>query len=537
MMANITRYDYEYLWALYLKSIGYGVQVTKKSNDDGVDVIGIKDYRRIAYQCKLYSKPVRKEAIAQVYMGKEIYKCSKAIVVTNNTFAKPAEKTAKNLSVGLLPNKTPELLIEACAQSYKEGKINPEDELLLQLPVAVQKTIMSGNKNDSENSYINISMKKLGEISDTPKKNNYNSDEDYSELFLEKGSSGKTKKVCPICGREFLERSVICPICKCELVSSGKNKTEENKTTDVSGVKSEKKKNKKFFYCCISAAVFIYVCIFFMAMYSTFEKPAHTETIPVPVSAEDLKGSNYADVIKILQDAGFKDIELIEDADLIFGLLKQEGEVGDVSINGKLNFENNEYFPKDAKIKISYHTFKPEFKSAESDTNTYQAAAETEFVGYDTLQNLFLELSYDTTMESIDNFISKNNLEFTKQKYNGTPKTITYKIAYEDDVALQRYGKTGDHVTIHFNQQDGSFLYADYFNSSTFMEALLHNYGISQFDALTPNNKYSGYYYSKTGWNDGIIIKHENGLSSQTPYHVCGSAEEALLNVMFPQGD
>lgn len=552
MMANITGYDYEYLWALYLKCKGYGVEVTKKSGDEGVDVIAIKDYRKTAYQCKLHSKPVGRNAIAQVYIGKDNYKCSKAIVVTNNTFTKPAIETAKKRSVGLLPNKTPEVLIEACSQSYKEGKINPEDELLLHLPVAVQKAIMSGNKNDSENLKINISMKKSGEISDTPKWNNYNSDEDYSELFLEKGSSGKAKKVCPVCGREFLEHSKICPICQCELISlakneSGQNKTsvvscvksekKKNKASAVSGVKSEKEKNKKFFYCCISAAVFICVCIFFMAMYSTFEKPAHTETIPVPVSAEDLKGSNYADVIKILQDAGFKDIELIEDADLIFGLLKQEGEVGDVSINGKLNFENNEYFPKDAKIKISYHTFKPEFKSAESDTNTYQAAAETEFVGYDTLQNLFLELSYDTTMESIDNFISKNNLEFTKQKYNGTPKTITYKIAYEDDVALQRYGKTGDHVTIHVNQQDGSFLYADYFNSSTFMEALLHNYGISQFDALTPNNKYSGYYYSKTGWNDGIIIKHENGLSSQTPYHVCGSAEEALLNVMFPQGD
>lgn len=61
-------------------------------------------------------------------------------------------------------------------------------------------------------------------------------------------------------------------------------------------------------------------------------------------------------------------------------------------------------------------------------------------------------------MESIDSFISENNLEFTKNKNNGTPKTITYKIAFEPRVAFQRYGNTDEHVTIHFNQQDCSFL-------------------------------------------------------------------------------
>lgn len=454
MMVDITGYDYEYLWALYLKSKGYGVEVTKKSGDEGVDVIAIKDYRKTAYQCKLHSKPVGRSAIAQVYIGKDNYKCSKAIVVTNNTFTKPAIETAKKRSVGLLPNKTPELLIEACAQSYKEGKINPEDELLLQLPVAVQKAIMSGNKNDSENSNVNISMKTSGKISDTPKKNSYNSDENYNELFREKGSSGKIKKVCPVCGREFLEHSIICPICQCELVSLAKNESGQNKTSVVSGVKSEKKKNKKFFCCCISAAVFIYVCIFFMAMYSTFEKPAHTETIPVPVSAEDLKGSNYADVIKILQDAGFKDIELIEDADLIFGLLKQEGEVGDVSINGKLNFENNENFPKDAKIKISYHTF----KSLESDTfhnvaeNGYEAEKET---GMNIITLSGHPVFFDTTKKGEQvwhDYLGKEVLlPETEYKKNKTEKTII------SATGLSTWGMRLDHIDLYlYNTDTGS---------------------------------------------------------------------------------
>lgn len=114
MMTGITGYDYEYLWALYLKCKGYAAKVTSKSGDEGADVIAIKDYTRIAYQCKLYSKQVGRKAIYEVHAGKDTYKCSKAIVVTNNTFTKPAIETAQKLSVGLLPNKTPERLIEAC---------------------------------------------------------------------------------------------------------------------------------------------------------------------------------------------------------------------------------------------------------------------------------------------------------------------------------------------------------------------------------------------------------------------------------------
>lgn len=390
MKTDITGYDYEILWALYLKCKGYGAKVTRKSGDEGVDVIAIKDYKRIAYQCKFHSKPIRREAIQQVYAGKGVYKCSKAIVVTNNTFTKPAIETAKTLSVGLLPNKTPESLIEVCVQGYKEGRINREDELLMQLPAAIQKAIVSGSKKESENTNRNAVRVKSDEaydkneipimenvypkqqIYELSKENRYNSDEGYSDLAFEIENGGKTKKVCPLCGREFLEHSVKCPICKCGLVGLEKKDIEEPTVNVVSGVKSEKKKNRKLFYCCISVAVLIYVSIFFMAIYSRFAASLHTEKIQVTVSSKDLKGCYYTDAVEVLLDAGFEDIELFEDDDLIFGLLKQEGEVGKVSINGKTSFEKYEYFPKDAKIKITYHTFKPEFKSSDTNTNNFQ---------------------------------------------------------------------------------------------------------------------------------------------------------------------
>lgn len=554
-MTGITGYDYEYLWALYLKCKGYAAKVTSKSGDEGADVIAIKDYTRIAYQCKLYSKQVGRKAIYEVHAGKDTYKCSKAIVVTNNTFTKPAIETAQKLSVGLLPNKTPERLIEACSRSYKEGTINPKDELFLQLPVAIQKAIIHGDRATSEkmnenavrdgngevcekNKIVEIpviekndDMRQKHQINEIQKRNGFSSDKSYA---VKNDKSMKTEKICPICGREFFEHSAMCPICKCRLADLGNKKiVKENKASN-NDIKTEKKKRRKRLHFCIGIAVFIYASL--LVMYSEPEESVYTEKIQVTASSKDLKGNHYADALKILQEAGFEDIDLIEDADLMFGLLKQDGEVGEVSINGKISFEKYEFFPKDAKIRITYHTFKPEFRSSEVGNDNFQEEEKEGVVEYDTLQNLFLILSYDTTMESIDSFISDNNLEFTKEEYNGTPKKYVYKIAYEPGVALQRYADSGDYVEVCFSQYDGFFLYAEYFNNSAFMDALLYNYGTHwDFRESEPNNSYSGYYYSKPGKFDGLIIEHINGSSSQTSYHPCNNAEEALLHVIVSQ--
>ena len=67
---------------------------------------------------------------------------------------------------------------------------------------------------------------------------------------------------------------------------------------------------------------------------------------------------------------------------------------------------------------------------------------------YDTLQTIFTQIDTTTSPNVIENVISSNNLAFTKQTYSGTPKQITYKIAYNDDVALQKHGISGDYLSI-----------------------------------------------------------------------------------------
>ena len=51
-------------------------------------------------------------------------------------------------------------------------------------------------------------------------------------------------------------------------------------------------------------------------------------------------------------------------------------------------------------------------------------------VEYDALQQVFLALNNDTTIEELNSLIVDNDLEYTSQDYNGTPKTTNVKLAY-----------------------------------------------------------------------------------------------------------
>jgi uncharacterized Zn finger protein (UPF0148 family) len=74
--------------------------------------------------------------------------------------------------------------------------------------------------------------------------------------------------------------------------------------------------------------------------------------------SDSLEKKNYIDVEKDLRAAGFTNIDLVKDEDLVLGWLHEEGEVESVSINGESSFVEGEWFPKDAVVRITYHTFK-----------------------------------------------------------------------------------------------------------------------------------------------------------------------------------
>ena len=77
-----------------------------------------------------------------------------------------------------------------------------------------------------------------------------------------------------------------------------------------------------------------------------------------PVSAKEAKGEQYSEVVDKLKDAGFGDIAISVDYDLITGWINSAGEVESISINGDSSFDSGSMFAVDSKIEIVYHDFK-----------------------------------------------------------------------------------------------------------------------------------------------------------------------------------
>jgi restriction endonuclease Mrr len=106
-MDNLTNgYEFENYIAGLLERNGYGVKITPKSGDYGVDVIAEKNTKRYAIQCKLHSKPVGVKAVQEVASGRDFYNCDTAIVATSNTFTPNAETLAQKTNVVLWDRQT-----------------------------------------------------------------------------------------------------------------------------------------------------------------------------------------------------------------------------------------------------------------------------------------------------------------------------------------------------------------------------------------------------------------------------------------------
>ena len=89
-----------------LRLSGYeDVQVTKKSGDNGADIICKKCGEKYAIQCKRQKDNVGFKALQEIFTAKTIYDCDIAVVMTNSKFTKSAHENAKTLNIKLWGNK------------------------------------------------------------------------------------------------------------------------------------------------------------------------------------------------------------------------------------------------------------------------------------------------------------------------------------------------------------------------------------------------------------------------------------------------
>lgn len=95
-------HDFEYFCASLLRRNDFtSVEVTPGSNDNGIDILAVKNGVRYGIQCKRYASNVGVKAVQEAYSGAVYYDCDKAVVLTNSYFTKQAEDFAKKVDVRL----------------------------------------------------------------------------------------------------------------------------------------------------------------------------------------------------------------------------------------------------------------------------------------------------------------------------------------------------------------------------------------------------------------------------------------------------
>ena len=99
-------YEFENFIASLFSQMGYKTTVTKKSGDQGVDILAEKNGVITAIQAKCYNQPVGNKAVQEIVAGIKYYGAKRGIVATNNTFTSSAKKLAKANGIALWDGET-----------------------------------------------------------------------------------------------------------------------------------------------------------------------------------------------------------------------------------------------------------------------------------------------------------------------------------------------------------------------------------------------------------------------------------------------
>lgn len=93
--------EFERFLRKLFSKMGYNAEITKKTGDQGADLIIEKYGGKTVVQAKRYSNSVSNSSVQEIIGAKEYYNATEAMVVTNNYFTKSAKELAKANNVSL----------------------------------------------------------------------------------------------------------------------------------------------------------------------------------------------------------------------------------------------------------------------------------------------------------------------------------------------------------------------------------------------------------------------------------------------------
>jgi hypothetical protein len=83
--------DFELKCADIFKNAGWKATTTKRSNDQGVDVLAEKGDQTIVLQCKFHGRPIGNKAVQEIYAGAKFRAATTAVVVSKSGFTSSAK--------------------------------------------------------------------------------------------------------------------------------------------------------------------------------------------------------------------------------------------------------------------------------------------------------------------------------------------------------------------------------------------------------------------------------------------------------------
>jgi HJR/Mrr/RecB family endonuclease len=86
--------DFENFLHRVFETLGYQVQPTKASTDQGADLIVSGKGILLAVQAKGYEKSVGNHSVMEVTAGMQFYRCNSCAVITNSGFTRAARRLA-----------------------------------------------------------------------------------------------------------------------------------------------------------------------------------------------------------------------------------------------------------------------------------------------------------------------------------------------------------------------------------------------------------------------------------------------------------
>ena len=111
-------HEFEHFVGLLFTKMGYMVETTKGSGDQGTDIIVDKKGIRIGIQTKCYSNKVTNKAVQEIFASLNHYNCNKGMVITNNYFTDSALELAQSNNIVLWDRDILKKKIEEIFNSY-----------------------------------------------------------------------------------------------------------------------------------------------------------------------------------------------------------------------------------------------------------------------------------------------------------------------------------------------------------------------------------------------------------------------------------